>query len=47
MIISSEGLYPFLAFTIPDKFVQKAKDELFETDENRDSALQRLRELVV
>ncbi|GFU07953.1 clavesin-2 [Nephila pilipes] len=47
MIISTEGLYPFHAFTIPDKFVKKAKDELFETDENRDSALQRLRELVL
>ncbi|GFT97294.1 clavesin-2 [Trichonephila clavipes] len=46
MIISSEGLYPFRAFTIPDKFKQKAKDELFETDENRDTAIQRLRELV-
>ncbi|GFY54918.1 clavesin-2 [Trichonephila inaurata madagascariensis] len=46
MIISSEGLYPFRAFSIPDKFKQKAKDELFETDENRDTAIQRLRELV-
>ncbi|XP_035213205.1 clavesin-2-like [Stegodyphus dumicola] len=44
---SKDGLYPFEAFFLPEKFVKKAEDELKETQESREVGLQQLRELVL
>ncbi|XP_054718214.1 retinaldehyde-binding protein 1-like [Uloborus diversus] len=44
---STEGVYPLEVFYIPDRFMKKAEDELKETSENREIALEQLRELVL
>lgn len=44
---TSDGLYPFEAFYIPDRFAKKAEDELKETPETREDGILQLRELVL
>ncbi|XP_042904311.1 clavesin-2 isoform X2 [Parasteatoda tepidariorum] len=43
---SSDILYPFESFNVPERFLKKAEDELHETLDKRKPAMQELRELI-
>ena len=44
---TNDGLYPFEAFHIPERFAKKAEDELKETPETRTNGLQQLKTLAL